>query len=73
VALRSLELSSLQIKKSYARTLVCSVTALHTLSKLSIVLTEQLAEFLTLHANFSETKAYALKSFYTFYTLDLLF
>jgi len=38
-----------------------------------MILNEQLAECLTLHANFSDIKAHALKSFYTFYTLDLFF
>jgi len=44
-----------------------------TLFKLYIILIEQLIEYLTLHANFSEIKAFILKPYYIFYILGFLF
>jgi len=59
-------------EKNYTRPLQ-TAQLWRTLFKLFIILIEQLIEYLTLHANFSEIKAFVLKSYYIFYILGLLF
>ena len=53
-----------------AYALASSATALHARTCRTIVLNGPRGEFQTLHADFSETKAHALKRSDTFYTLD---